>query len=158
MKVVTRALLMVVLAAGAAVLVEDAPVTSEAQAKKPKAEPKASVVTLVHGTDELHPVMMALKVGTALVERGETVTLFLQVEAVRLAGEDQPLDLRWGSSAVTLGDRLSAFVDAGGTVLVCPHCAAAAGLEADDLREWATLATEEQVAEMFAAADKVIDY
>ena len=47
---------------------------------------------------------------------------------------------------------------AGGAVVVCAHCAEAAGLGAGQLRQGARNGTDEQVREIFLTADKVIDY
>jgi sulfur relay (sulfurtransferase) complex TusBCD TusD component (DsrE family) len=43
-------------------------------------------------------------------------------------------------------------------VLLCPHCAQAAGITAKDLRKGAVIGTDEAVAEAFVSASKVIDY
>lgn len=45
---------------------------------------------------------------------------------------------------------------AGGKILVCPHCAEVGGVT--QLRDGAQLATAETLAQVFLQADKVIDY
>ena len=116
------------------------------------------MVHLGHGTDDLHAVTMALSIATALAKQPDSkVTLFLDREGVRVADRRTPGDLRWGSSK-TLAELYDAFVAAGGDVLVCPHCAAAAGLKASDLRKGAHMGTEQDVPSRMLAADRILDY
>jgi len=115
------------------------------------------VVHLSKFTNDLHAANMALKIGTALAEKGASVMLFLDLEGVRLVDKRQPNDMTWGS-----GDSVKAlyedFVNSGGTVMVCPHCANAAGLTPDDLRTGAKIGSNDSIAQMILDADKVMDY
>ncbi len=115
------------------------------------------VVHLGHFTDDLHAASMALSIATMLQKRKVPVTLFLDREGVRLVDARVRQNLQWGDGA-SLESKYEAFVDGGGTVLVCPHCAAAAGLDAKNLRPGATLGTEETIGAALAGASKVIDY
>jgi hypothetical protein len=45
---------------------------------------------------------MALKLGTAMQEAGSYVTLFVDLEGVRVADSRQPQHLRWGDGAPVL--------------------------------------------------------
>ncbi len=90
---------------------------------------------LAHGTDDLHAAFMALKLSTNLQKRGAQVTLVLTLEGVRIASKNQPLDLRWGSGQMTLGQMYDDFIAAGGKVMVCPVCAEAVGITAASLRD-----------------------
>jgi predicted peroxiredoxin len=128
---------------------------SAAQAEHHEGE--VVTIHLSHFSDDLHAVNMALKLGTVLQDKGSRVTLFVDLEGVRLADSRQPLDLRWGTTA-PIGELYKGFVDAGGRVLVCPHCAAAVGLEASSLRSGATLGTNESIAELLQSAAKILDY
>jgi predicted peroxiredoxin len=117
------------------------------------------VMHLKHGTDDLHAAFMALKLGTNLQKRGAQVMLVLTLEGVRIADKNQPLNLRWGSSPMTLAELYDQFVAAGGKVKVCPLCAEAAGLTASNLRSGAQLAQEDQdIPSLILAADKVMDF
>ena len=58
----------------------------------------------------------------------------------------------------TIGELYQGFVESGGRVLVCPHCAAAAGLEVGSLREGAKIGTSEDIVETLAGASKILDY
>lgn len=122
----------------------------------PKDDPV--VVKVSQSANDLHSVFMALKLATATAQRGHPTTLFVNLEAVRLFLKSQPGNLRWGTMDTTFSDLLTSFKKAGGQVLVCPHCAKAAGIEANQLAHGAKLASETEVAELFSSAGKVIDY
>ena len=83
------------------------------------------------------------------------VTIFADREAVRLGDKGHPL-LIYGDS--DLEELLSSFLDGGGSVLVCPHCARLGGVEPDELRDGFKMATPESIAELFMNADTVISY
>jgi sulfur relay (sulfurtransferase) complex TusBCD TusD component (DsrE family) len=53
---------------------------------------------------------------------------------------------------------MTEFVQAGGNVLLCPHCASLAGIEPANVCTGARMATHEELAAIFLAADKVIDF
>ncbi|MCB1232855.1 MAG: DsrE family protein [Verrucomicrobiae bacterium] len=119
--------------------------------------PQKVVVHLSHFGDNLHAVNMALKIGTIVAGGDAEVVMFVDLEGVRLADSRQPNDLKWGTSPA-ISELLAGFLEAGGSVLVCPHCAAAAGLAADDLRKGAKIAEASEIADLFLSAQKVIDY
>jgi predicted peroxiredoxin len=116
------------------------------------------VFKIDHGTDDLHAVVMALKLSKMILDQKQDVTLFLNLEGVRIADKKQPMGLKWGASDKTVEELYNDFVTAGGQVLVCPHCAHVAGLSKQDLRKGAKIAEEKEVADLFVKADKVIDY
>lgn len=132
---------------------------SDATAALTREKPQQHIlINLKHYTDDLHAVYMALKIVNGLQERGANVTLFLNLEGVRLADKNTPDDLLWGHTKTTPGELLSRFVASGGTVLVCPHCANAAGLSPEDVRANARIVEDAEVMDAFMAATKVIDY
>ena len=124
------------------------------------AETQASntVVHIGHGTDDLHAASMGMSLARLLQKKGASVTVFLDREGVRIADDDMPEDLGWGAKSDPVVTIMAEFVKAGGRVLLCSHCAAAAGIDADDLLPGARIASEEEVARLFLAADRVIDY
>jgi len=127
-------------------------------ATRAAAGPAHTVVHLGHGTDDLHAVTMGLGIATVLARRPESkVTLFLDREGARVADRRTPGELRWGHSK-TLAELYGAFVAAGGEVLVCPHCAEAVALTAEQLREGARIGSDEEVASRLLAADRILDY
>ncbi|MBN8540157.1 MAG: DsrE family protein [Deltaproteobacteria bacterium] len=123
-------------------------------------EPQKVFMKLDHGTDDLHAALMALKISEGLVSKGAKVTLFLNLEAVRLADKRQPLDLKWGlDGGHSAQHLLESFVKKGGAVLVCPMCAKNAGITAKELRTGAKIATSiDEINEAFLASDKSMDY
>lgn len=115
------------------------------------------MVHLSSYTNDLHAVTMSLKIATLLAAADADVTLFLDLEGVRLADDRAPQNLQWGNTA-PVAELYANLIEAGGTVLVCPHCARAAGIGAGNLRQGATLTTDAAIGDLFIAADKVIDY
>lgn len=115
------------------------------------------VVHLSHYTDDLHAASMALALAGNLADGDADVTLFLDLEGVRLADRRLPEDFAWGSGP-KVPERLEAFVEAGGRVILCAHCAEGAGIGSDVLRPGARIGTDAQVQELFLEADKVIDF
>ncbi|MGH0033994.1 MAG: DsrE family protein [Myxococcota bacterium] len=148
----TRSLSLIVLPFLCAMLVS--PIAAPIAAA---ADSEPVIVHLGHFTDDLHAASMALGIANMLQKGGSAVTLFLDREGVRLADSRVPQDLRWGK-ARPIADAYSGFVKAGGTVLLCSHCAEAAGIDESHLRQGARLGSDESVAAAFAAATKVIDY
>ncbi len=120
-------------------------------------DPQKIVVHLKHYTDDLHAAFMAVKLAGALQEKGADVTMFVNLEGVRLVDLNTPLDMKWGHSK-ELTTYLESYINAGGSVLVCPHCAMAAGMEANDLRKGARIGTQDEVVDLLLAADKILDY
>lgn len=116
-----------------------------------------TVVHLTHYTDNLHAAVMAFKLATAIQQSDGKVVLFLDLEGVRAADRRQPSDLGWGHSG-DLTSYYDGFVKKGGTVLVCPHCAKAAGLSEAELREGARISTEQEVAATLSSSDRILDY
>ena len=116
---------------------------------------KNIVVHIGQYTNDLHSATMGLGLAGRLQEAGAQVTVFVDREAVRLGDKGHPL-LIYGDS--DLDELLSSFLDGGGSVLVCPHCARLGGVEADELRDGFKMATPESIAELFMNADTVISY
>jgi predicted peroxiredoxin len=115
---------------------------------------------LDHGTDDLHSVMMALKLAQGMTSKGAKVTVFLNLESVRIADKRQPLDLSWGKSGGhTVLELLESLISNGVDVLVCPMCAKNAGIETKDLRKGTRIASSmEEIAASILEADKTLNY
>jgi sulfur relay (sulfurtransferase) complex TusBCD TusD component (DsrE family) len=100
---------------------------------------------------------MAVHFAQYLQEQGADVTLLLDVDGVRLAEQGQAKAP--GTTNAQISTYYDGFVKAGGKVLVCPHCAAVAGLTAQNLRPGAHLGKDlGELADVFLAADKTLDY
>lgn len=151
-KILYSVLLVTALATQAVIAQEDAAkvVVSERE--------QAIVVHLSHFTDDLHRTFMALKTADMLVGERVKVTLYLDLEAVRLAERRQDLEVTWGKSPTTLNEIYTQFTEKGGRVLLCPHCAHGAHVEPMGARAHAQIATENELRTMWLEADKVIDY
>ena len=119
---------------------------------------KHIVIRLGHYTDDLHAAGMAVGFAKTLQERGQKVTLMLTLEGVRLADTRTPQDLQWGHSD-KIGKAYEGFRKAGGEIIVCPHCAAAAGIDEKSLRPGALFGKEgHDLVDVLIAADKVVDF
>jgi predicted peroxiredoxin len=79
-------------------------------------------------------VEMALKFALVNIQAGHPVTVFLNVEGVRVAAAGIP-ETASKSGAEMIADILAA----GGKVIVCPMCLKKAGLDADSLVKGVTM-------------------
>ena len=116
---------------------------------------KSVVVHIGQYTNDLHSAAMGLGLAGMLQGAGADVTVFIDREAVRMADAAHPL-LTYGDSDV--GALMSSFIEGGGRFVVCPHCAELGGVEASELREGTEMGTKASIAQLFLAADTVIDY
>lgn len=132
-----------------------APCTANAASEAKK---QHIVVRLGHYTDDLHAASMAVGFAKTMQERGQKVTLMLTLEGVRLADTRTPQDLKWGHGD-EIGKAYDGFRKAGGEVIVCPHCAGAAGIDEKSLRPGARFGKEgNDLVDVLIAADKVVDF
>lgn len=129
-----------------------------ADEEKPKGEGQKVVVHLSHFTDDLHRCFMALKVAELMQEYGAEVTIFLDLEGVRLAERRQTLDLTWGSNSAPLSEHYNNFIKAGGNIVLCPHCAKAARIGEMSLKRKAQIGTRPMLGKLLIQADKIMDY
>lgn len=125
---------------------------------KNDSETQQVVVHLSHFTDDLHRCFMALKVAGLMQEHGAEVTIFLDLEGVRLAQRRQELAFTWGVDSPTLAEYYDKFTKGGGKVVVCPHCAKSAHVSQGGLKRNAEIATMPSLGKMLMDADKVMDY
>ena len=135
-------------------------VNPAAAADPPQVDGKGQkvVVHLSHFTDDLHRCFMALKVANLMQDYGAEVTIFLDLEGVRLAERKQELDFTWGPDSPKLSEHYEQFAAGGGKVLVCPHCAKSAHVTDPGLKRNADIATMPMLGKMLIEADKVMDY
>lgn len=136
---------------------------AQASAQQRQAQPRAEVpgrsviVHLTKSTNENpHAVFMALSLANALQQAGGSVTLFLDLEGVRLADRRSPEEFRMGTTSAA--ELYANFVDAGGRVAICSHCMHIAGMEQSALRRGATMVNEQTLGRMLMSADRIIDY
>lgn len=119
------------------------------------AQQKNVVVHIGQYSNDLHSMAMGLGLADNLRKHGAEVTVFLDREAVRIADRGQPYLIFGDTDTEAL---MASFLNGGGTVIVCPHCAELGGVEASELRRGMTLGTMESIAQLFLAADLVIDF
>ena len=98
-----------------------------------------------------------LKIGRILADSGAEVRLFADLEGSRLGDSRAPQSLVWGSGK-SINELYDAFIKAGGSIVLCPHCASVAGIDEDSLRKGSRIVTEQEIAALFLDADKVIDF
>jgi predicted peroxiredoxin len=135
------------------------PATQSSSTIENQNPPQRILINLKHYTDDLHAAIMALKIANGLQDRGAEVTMLLNLEGVRLVDKNAPGDLKWGTSDASPAALLNSFLNAGGKVMVCPHCSAAVGIGPDDLREGVTMSSgQDSNIRAFLEADKVIGY
>ncbi|MGD9755105.1 MAG: DsrE family protein [Acidimicrobiia bacterium] len=141
---VAMALTLVVVGVGGGVvagqLVEPAATASEPAGEPGGTEnPAAAPGLLVNlTTDDTWAANMAMSLATTARQQGLDVVIFLNVRGVYLADAGRRPATE-GNSELNLHEKLAAFVDAGGTVIVCPSCANEAGLTQDDLVDGAVI-------------------
>ena len=140
------------------VLLSSAPNTGWAEEEKSTEDAQQIVVHLSHFTDDLHAAFMALKVAGLMQEHGAKVTIFLDLEGVRLAERRQTLDVKWGASDTPLAEYYDGFINGGGKLILCPHCAKSAHLGDGGLKRNAEIGTMPILGKLLMDADKVMDY
>jgi sulfur relay (sulfurtransferase) complex TusBCD TusD component (DsrE family) len=116
---------------------------------------KNVVVHIGQYSNDLHSATMGVSLAHQMQEAGAQVTIFVDREAVRMGEQGQPL-LTYGDS--DLDALLSNYLDGGGSVLVCPHCAELGGVEPGELRSGFAMGTPESITALFMNADTVISY
>jgi len=116
---------------------------------------KNVVVHIGQYSNDLHSATMGVSLAHQMQEAGAQVTIFVDREAVRMGEQGQPL-LTYGDS--DLDALLANYLDGGGSVLVCPHCAELGGVEPSELRDGFAMGTPESITTLFMNADTVISY
>ena len=66
--------------------------------------------------------------------------------------------MTWGSNPTPLADHYTRFTEAGGRVVLCPHCAKSAKIGDPALKRHAEIATESSLGSMLLEANKILDY
>lgn len=110
-------------------------------------------------TDDMDTAAMAIGFATkVMANTGKPATIFLNVYGARLADINIPQNVHVSGS--TLQEMLGMFMDAGGTVLLCPVCMKnVAGLSEDEMLPGLIIGKPEYVyAAMFADDVTVLGY
>ena len=99
---------------------------------EPSATNRHTVVfNITSGSDDSHPVTMAMQLAGHALDDGRNVVLFFNVKGVQVAVKGVPL---MGYRQTWLvADKLAELQKRGAVVLVCPHCMKVESIAADDL-------------------------
>jgi sulfur relay (sulfurtransferase) complex TusBCD TusD component (DsrE family) len=129
------------------------------------------VVHLKRHINDLQGAVTAVRLATLMqVQDCADVTLFLTLQGPRLADNRMPQDLLFGTlpdgtppEEYTLAWFVQGFLGAGGEIVVCPLCAQEIGLIREDgttpdLLEGVIVPTPQEIADLFLAADKILDF
>lgn len=111
--------------------------TAIAQTTESVAEPGGLFVNLT--TDDTWTANMAISFAHNALRNGhQPATIFLNVRGVYLADRER-LPATEGNSDLNIHQKLQAFMDDEGSVIVCPGCAREAGLTQEELLEGVVL-------------------
>lgn len=116
-----------------------------------------AVINLATGGEDPERVTVAFLVGTAAVERGRDVTMFLTCEAVRL-GLRGHADGIEAPGAPPVARLFAQYAEGGGELYVCPVCFNARDLDEGDLVANATLAGATPLWEWIGDGATVLSY
>ena len=97
------------------------------------------VINLATGLEDAERVTVAFLVGSAAVEQGRQVAMFLTKEAVRLALEGQAQGVAC-DGCPPVPRLFEQYIEGGGELLVCPICFSARKLDDSQLGPGARLA------------------
>jgi len=97
------------------------------------------LVNCQHGTDDLEKATVAMMIAGASAAMDAETAVFMTGESVRLATKGG-IDGLGVDKYPSMSDLLSSFQENGGQLWVCPACAGARSITADDLIEGAELA------------------
>ena len=115
------------------------------------------VVNLATGLEDAESVTVAFLVGTAAVEQGKQVAMFLTKEAVRLALPGIA-DATACDGCPPLSRLFQQFADGGGELLVCPICFNTKKLDEGQLVQNAWLAGATPLWEWIGESATVFSY
>jgi len=96
------------------------------------------LVNATYGTDDVERATVPFIVASASAASANETVMFLTAASVGLATKGGADGVR-AEGYPAIADLIGAFVENGGKVWVCPACAGARGITADDLVEGASL-------------------
>lgn len=134
---------------------------SASQVQRPQASSQKRQHILIHMKEyvsEVHEAQMGLELADRLQSSGTQVTLWLELRAVRIA--DDRIDRRRNPQpgSRSFNEIYKSFVDHGGRILVCHHCAEFDEIGSEHVRAGARLVGVDDVAQAVIEADKILDY
>lgn len=117
--------------------------------KEPSHEPAEPVsqvffLNITSGAEEdVHAVTMALQLAGHALDDGRDVVLFFNVRGAGVPTVELPADLAFKDKPIK--ELLTALIERGAEVHVCPHCMTALELEPGDLVEGALVTDREKL-------------
>lgn len=115
------------------------------------------VINLATGLEDTERVTVAFLVGTAALDQGKRVTMFLTKEAVRLGLPDHAEAVAC-EGCPPLSRLFQQYADGGGELLVCPICFSARKLDESSLVPNARLAGATPLWEWIGDSATVFSY
>lgn len=115
------------------------------------------LVNLTSAKDNADKATVAFVVANAGLAAGQEVTIFLNVEAVRLATPGYAADIAVDGFK-PLAELIATFAANGGTIWVCPPCFNARGLDKEKLVAGASFAGGAAVVELLGQGAGSISY
>lgn len=134
---------------------------SVSHAQRPQASTQRRQNILIHMKEyvsEVHETQMGLELADRLQGGGARVTLWLELRAVRIA--DDRIERRQNPKPGfrSFNEIFKSFVDHGGRILLCHHCAEFDEIGPEHVRAGARLVGVDDVAQAVIEADKILDY
>ena len=109
-------------------------------------------------TDDTWSANMAITLATGAATSGLETVIFLNVRGVYLADAGR-MPATEGNSDLNIHEKLLAFMDAGGMVMVCPGCSQEAGITPEDLIPRAMMGKPGGIIPLLASPDyNIISY
>ncbi len=115
------------------------------------------LINLTTAQDNPDKTTVAFVIANAGVAAGQEVTIFLNVEAVRLATPGYA-DAITSEGFKPLKELLASFTENGGKIWVCPPCFNARGLDKDNLIAGTTFAGGAAVVELLGQGAASLSY
>ncbi|MBC8074814.1 MAG: DsrE family protein [Chloroflexales bacterium] len=115
------------------------------------------LINLTTANDNADKTTVAFVVANAGVAAGQEVTIFLSVEAVRLATPGYADDI-FAEGFKPLKELMTSFLTNGGTLWVCPPCFNARDLDKDNVVAGATFAGGAAVVELLGQGAASLSY
>ena len=131
------------------------------QAQQPRASTQTSQHILIHMKEYIagiHETYMGLELADRLQRNGAKVTVWLELQAVRGADDRVSRGMTPKPGSRLFSEIYKSFVDHGGRILACHHCARMQDLDQEHLRAGAKFVDVDEVARAVLEADKILDY
>lgn len=119
--------------------------------------PNKAAISLTTGLEDSEKVTVAFLVAVGAAEAGRPTLMFLTKEAVRLALDDVATGVAC-EGCPPLTDLLDRYTKAGGTLMVCPICFSAKGLNQASLVDQAGLGGSVQLWEWIGEGATTFSY